>query len=85
MLVRRANLHLGEFQRVIVTLPGSPLHDGLVMLLAVLVATVQVGSVAVGVSTAPIPPGTFAVIGTRAYIIIVVLVFRAEPCSIISQ
>jgi len=72
--VKRFDLHLAEFQRIVVSLPAMPVDA--VAERAVVAS--QVATVQVGVMTTVVPPGTFELHCTRAWIFIVVLVASAE-------
>jgi len=78
VLVEWSDLHLGEFERVIVTFPVVP--DDTVSgrtVVGCLVVTVQVGCMAVVV-----PPGTFEIHGARStFTAVIVLVSGAELLS----
>ena len=74
--LKRSELHFGESQRVPVALPARPLHT--VTAPGWVVAAAVVMTVQVGLMIAAVPPGTFVVHCTRAWIRVVILVWSAE-------
>ena len=74
--IERSNLHLGEFQRVVLS-PVKPPHA----VSTRRAASCVVVAVQVGVATMVVPPGSLVILRTPSVRVVVVLVFSAELVS----